>query len=129
MLHTFTHRLLLLGTVSAAFGLAPLAMAQAVAPSPAPAPMADGPAARAELNREQANIAQQQLDLNATNQAAYDRAVAHRERIIRRQERLTARNDAEYDAAMARWHATVDACRKGDRQRCEEGQLPLPAQY
>ncbi len=125
--------LLLLGAAGAAFGLAPLAMAQhgkladeMTQSGPAHDSADDAPdphaAERARLNQEQANAARAQLEENAASQQAHDNAVRERETLIRQQEASTASAQANYDAAMARWHQTVDACKRRDRKRCEEGQ-------
>jgi len=67
--------------------------------------------ARAELNREQALYAQQQLEENAANQQAYDEKLKARTAEIERQKQ-------EYEAAMARWREDVAACQAGDTSRC-----------
>ena len=67
--------------------------------------------ARAELNREQALYAQQQLEENAANQQAYDEKLKARAAEIERQKQ-------EYEAAMARWREDAAACQAGDTSRC-----------
>jgi hypothetical protein len=93
------------------------------------APAVPADAARQQANREQAAAAKRQLEENAANQRAYDRAVREREAAIARQkaeyQAALARTEAErlrreqdHAAALARWQADVEACKKGDKSRC-----------
>jgi len=93
------------------------------AASPAPTYAAGSPeAARAALNRQQADDARRQLAENAASQQAFNDAQAAREAQIASDqagyEAQKARLAAEYDAAMAQWREDVAACRAGDRARC-----------
>lgn len=79
-------------------------------------------AARAKLNREQAERAQRQLEANAAGQRAYEEAQYAREEQMRRDqeayEQEKSRLAREHEAAMDVWRADVAACRRGDRARC-----------
>lgn len=81
-------------------------------------------AARAALNREQADSARRQLEENAASKQAFENAQAAREAQIEadqaRYEAETARLATEHEAAMARWRDDVAACRGGDRTRCKQ---------
>ena len=86
-------------------------------------------AARAALNGQQADMAQQQLDQDAADRQAYEAAQAARQARIDRHE---ANYDAamqmhyasvhEYHEAMRAWRADVAACEAGDRSRCDHTQ-------
>jgi hypothetical protein len=70
--------------------------------------------ARAALNREQAEVAQKQLQQNA----AGVEAMKVYEEQLKAYEADKARVAREHDEAMARWQADVTACKGGDRSRC-----------
>lgn len=80
-------------------------------------------AARAALNRQQAQDAQRQLADNAASAAASQAATLAREDQIRSDqaawEAEKARLAADHAAAMDQWRADVAACRSGDRSRCK----------
>jgi biopolymer transport protein ExbB/TolQ len=79
-------------------------------------------AARAKLNREQAQEAREQLAENAASRSASEAAALAREDQIRSDqaawEAEKARLASEHAAAMEQWRADVTACRNGDRTRC-----------
>jgi hypothetical protein len=79
-------------------------------------------AARAALNRQQAQDAQRQLAENAASASASQAAARAREDQIRSDqaawEAEKARLAADHAAAMDQWRADVAACRAGDRTRC-----------
>lgn len=79
-------------------------------------------AARAKLNREQAEEARKQLAENAASRSASEAAALAREDQIRSDqaswEAEKARLATEHAAAMDQWRADVTACRNGDRTRC-----------
>lgn len=79
-------------------------------------------AARAALNRQQAEDARRQLADNAASAAASQAAALAREDQIRSDqaawEAQKARLAADHAAAMDQWRADVAACRGGDRTRC-----------
>ena len=91
-----------------------------------------------QANKEQAKLAQQQLEQNAANQADYEaklKQVADAKAKIAAdqaaaeaayQAKLAAnkaeaeRITREHEAAMAKWKADVEACNKGDVSRCAQ---------
>jgi hypothetical protein len=79
-------------------------------------------AARAALNRQQAEDARRQLADNAASAAASQAATLAREDQIRSDqaawEAEKARLASDHAAAMDQWRADVAACRAGDRTRC-----------
>lgn len=83
-------------------------------------------AARAVLNRQQADEAKRQLAENAASAAASQAASLAREDQIRSDqaawEAEKARLAADHAAAMDQWRADVAACRDGDRTRCRHRQ-------
>jgi len=87
-------------------------------------------------NREQADFAARQLADNQAGADAYDREVAEREALIRRQaadhdaamlnwEADNQRRAREYEESMARWRADVAACQAGEASRCASS-APVP---
>jgi hypothetical protein len=73
---------------------------------------------RQAANEEQAKLAQEQLQQNAANQAAYDQAMkAYQEKLAQIQQQKA---DAEraHEEAMAKWKADTEACKAGDTTRC-----------
>lgn len=72
---------------------------------------------------------QERADREAADaaQARYDRemAAADADR-ARYDESLRAADEARrrYELELADWHATMDACRRGDRARCAAGYMP-----
>lgn len=103
-----------------------LASASATFAKPAPAEptygQSNAEAARAMLNRQQAQDAQKQLADNAASRSASEAAALAREDQIRNDqaawEAEKARLAVEHAAAMDQWRADVAACRDGDRTRC-----------
>lgn len=79
-------------------------------------------AARAALNRQQAQDAQRQLADNAASRSASEAAALAREDQIRSDqaawEAEKSRLAMDHAAAMDQWRADVAACRSGDRTRC-----------
>jgi cell pole-organizing protein PopZ len=93
---------------------------------------------RQAANEEQAKLAQQQLEQNATNEAEYEaklKQVADAKAKIAAdqaaaeaayQAKLAAnkaeaeRITQEHEAAVAKWKADVEACGKGDKSRCAQ---------
>jgi hypothetical protein len=80
-------------------------------------------AARAALNREEADKAKQQAAANLAARDAFQQAEVAREAQIARDkeayEQDKARLAAEHEAAMALWREDVLACRDGDTPRCK----------
>lgn len=102
-----------------------MAMATSVPAKPAAEPtygQASPEAARAKLNREQAEEARKQLAENAASRSASEAAALAREDQIRSDqaawEAEKARLATQHAAAMDQWRADVTACREGDRTRC-----------
>ena len=102
-----------------------MAVATSVPAQPAVEPtygQATPEAARAKLNREQAEEARKQLAENAASRSASEAAALAREEQIRSDqaawEAEKARLATEHAAAMEQWRADVTACRDGDRTRC-----------
>lgn len=78
-----------------------------------------------ELNREQACLAQEQLDANAASQKAHDDAVdAARMQTLRDNATYSAALEAhqkavdKYHADYAAWEKIVAACKRGNRKLC-----------
>jgi hypothetical protein len=70
--------------------------------------------ARATLNREQAEKAQEQLQANAANQEAR----AKHDQAVQDYEAEKARVAKQYEDEMARWKADVEACKAGKKSHC-----------
>lgn len=70
----------------------------------------------AKLNREQAEMARQQLEGNAASQQAHDDAVRKQAEFEAEKTRLAQ----EHEQAKVSWQADVDACNAGDESRCAQ---------
>ncbi len=97
-----------------------------------PSQDADGAAARAKLNEQQAQFAASQLAGNLDSQAEYEAQLKAVEEAKARiaadaaaqqaaYDADNARREAEYRAAMEKWRADATACAAGDRSRCAPG--------
>lgn len=112
---------LALALITACLPGAPSAIAAPASPEPTYG-QSSPEAARAVLNRQQAEEAKRQLADNAASAAASQAATLAREDQIRSDqaawEAEKARLAADHAAAMDQWRANVAACRSGDRTRC-----------
>ena len=75
-------------------------------------------------NEDRANAAAH-AEAQARYQAELDAAEADRQR-YEAEARAIEEAQARYERAMADWRATVAACERGDRARCEAGRVPPP---
>lgn len=80
-------------------------------------------AARAAMNRAEAEKAREQLAANVSSQRSFEDAKAAREAQIAADQQMweqeKARLTAQHEAAMEQWRADVEACRRHDWNRCK----------